>query len=81
VASILWLGEQFAEDGLTAKVLQKSANAAYSHDNLFHNVLGLMEIETATYSKELDILTEYRRDETPEQHTRLTKLTPGFSED
>lgn len=78
VGAILWLGKQFAEDGLTANVLQKSASAAYSHDNLFHTVLGLMEIETATYSKELDILTEYRREETPAQQTQLTKANPEF---
>lgn len=33
----------------------KSANA-FSQDNLFHTILGLMEIETEVYDQSLDII-------------------------
>jgi len=28
----------------------------YSHDNIFHTILGLMEIETSVYMEEMDII-------------------------
>ncbi len=36
--------------------LKQKADAAYSQDNLFHTLLGMMEIETAVYNRKLDIL-------------------------
>jgi len=28
---------------------------SYSHDNLFHSILGIMDIKTAVYRQDLDI--------------------------
>jgi len=64
VGAILWLGSEFAEDGLDTNVLRADANTAYSHDNLFHTVLGLLEIKTASYDKRLDILARFHHDNT-----------------
>jgi lipid A ethanolaminephosphotransferase len=60
VAAVLWLGERFYEDGLDINAIKTKADNAFSHDNLFHTILGLMELETADYDKELDILSHDR---------------------
>lgn len=53
IASVLWFGDRFKID---KKAVRQKANQYFSHDNLFHTMLGLMEIETSVYNKELDIL-------------------------
>ena len=60
VAAVLWLGERFYEDGLDLNTIKTKADNAFSHDNLFHTILGLMELETAVYDKKLDILAHDR---------------------
>ena len=51
VPAILWMGD--GVDALRAKRDEK-----FSHDNLFHTVLGLMGIQTAVYKPDLDILSD-----------------------
>ena len=53
VGTVMWFGDGFAidEEALRAK----SANE-YSHDYLFHTILGLMEVETSVYDKKKDIV-------------------------
>lgn len=80
VASILWLGAAFAQDGLDTNLLKAEANNDYSHDNLFHTVLGLLEIKTGTYNKELDMLSQYHHEDT-EQQTKLTPTKLGLAQD
>jgi len=53
VAAVLWLGDSF---GIDRRALRAKAAMPFSHDNLFHTVLGMMEIRTSVYRKELDIL-------------------------
>ncbi len=53
IASALWFGDSFKID---KKALQQKANQPFSHANLFHTMLGLMEIETSVYNKNLDII-------------------------
>jgi len=53
ISAVFWLGEGFKAD--TKSLRDKSANP-FSHDNLFHTVLGLLEIETSVYDKSLDIV-------------------------
>ena len=60
VAAVLWLGEHFYEDGLDISAIKARADNAFSHDNLFHTILGLLELETAAYNKDLDILSHDR---------------------
>lgn len=63
VPAIMWFGKRF--DELDRPALQKRRNEDFTHDNLFHTILGFMEIETSIYRPELDILTGCRK---PEQH-------------
>ena len=53
VGAILWFGESFHIDrpALRAKLARP-----YSHDNLFHTVLGLFEVDTDVYDKKKDIV-------------------------
>lgn len=53
IASVLWLDDGF---GVDKKALQTIAYRRLSHDNLFHTMLGLMEIKTSIYNRNLDIL-------------------------
>lgn len=57
VASVLWFGDSYQID---RKAVAQRADQPFSHDNFFHTVLGLMEIETSAYNKKLDILNGCR---------------------
>lgn len=54
VASFLWFGDSFRIDKGPLRTISENA---VSHDNVFHTVLGLMEIETNVYNKRLDLLS------------------------
>jgi lipid A ethanolaminephosphotransferase len=56
VPMILWMSDAFKRQmALSAKCLKNKTDAALSHDNLFHSVLGMMDIETNAYQANLDI--------------------------
>jgi lipid A ethanolaminephosphotransferase len=54
VPAVMWFGASF--DELNRDALRKKLGQQFTHDNLFHTVLGFMEIETAIYRPEMDIL-------------------------
>jgi len=60
VPAILWLGSGMHD--FDQAVLHSRRNARLSHDNVFHTVLGLMEIQSDAYRPELDIVAASRRD-------------------
>ncbi|AUH71031.1 phosphoethanolamine transferase [Legionella sainthelensi] len=57
VPLIFWASDSFAEEkNLSQSCLKKeSMIKKFSHDNLFHSILGLMNISTELYEKELDL--------------------------
>lgn len=56
VPFVLWLSDGFAQsDNLEKAQLRKIAGRPFSHDNLFHSVLGLMGVRTQVYDPKLDI--------------------------
>lgn len=55
VPMIMWFGGEMKRETDYVK-LRSILNKPFSHDNLFHTVLGMMEIESDTYNPELDIL-------------------------
>lgn len=61
VPAVMWFGASF--DELDRPALLKKTGQTFTHDNLFHTVLGFMEIETSIYRRELDILDGCRRPE------------------
>jgi lipid A ethanolaminephosphotransferase len=58
VPVVFWFGREF--DGARIDAVQQLRDRPYSHDNLFHTLLGLFEIQTGIYRADLDILHEAR---------------------
>ncbi len=62
--------------------LAKDADAPKSHDNLFHTVLGMMDVQTGVYNRSLDAFaactrpTE-RKNEAPYYHAAESGLRAG----
>jgi lipid A ethanolaminephosphotransferase len=61
VPALMWFVSNF--DDVDKAELSKKTAMRFSHDNLFHTVLGFMEIESAVYRKELDMLYDVRKPE------------------
>ena len=62
VPSLIWFDEQFARDAkIDTQCLQQRRNARYTHDNLFHSVLGLLDVETKARDAGLDLLAPCRK--------------------
>ncbi|MGO4261148.1 phosphoethanolamine transferase [Lysobacter sp. TAB13] len=56
VPMVMWFSPGFsASRGLDVQCLRKEAARPASQDNLFHSVLGLMQVETRVYQKRLDL--------------------------
>lgn len=53
VAAVMWFGNSFKLD---RHALKEKAEAHYSHDNVFHTLLGLMEVQDPIYDREQDIV-------------------------
>lgn len=58
VAALMWFGSRFPVDRAG---LQQRATSPYSHDYLFHTLLGMFDAVTTVYQPELDILHGLKR--------------------
>jgi lipid A ethanolaminephosphotransferase len=47
------VGDNYAE--INTELLKNKQNEKLSHDNVFHSLLGFMEIESSVYDKTMDI--------------------------
>jgi lipid A ethanolaminephosphotransferase len=56
VASIMWFGGEITKD-IDPKNVSSYSNNEFSHDNLFHTLLGIFEVNSSVYDKEMDILS------------------------
>ena len=55
VPMVTWLsGAMQKRLGIRVECLQQQAAAPLSHDNLFHSMLGLLDVQTGLYKQELD---------------------------
>ena len=58
---IVWLSPEYMNfTGINPKSLKSQGEAKFSHDNLFHSVLGLMGVKTRSYNQNLDIFAGCR---------------------
>lgn len=57
VPAVMWFGKHF---NINKEIVKRNASKAYSHDFLFHTMLGLVEANTSVYRPELDILYDAR---------------------
>ena len=55
VPVIMWFGKTIAHE-INIDLLKQQIDNEYSHDNLFHTLLGLMEAETTSYNKNMDLI-------------------------
>ena len=62
IGSLIWLGGEIKED-IDLEKLNFYKNKQFSQDDLFHTLLGLFEVETDVYKKDMDILNEARKPE------------------
>lgn len=53
VPAVMWFGKQFTLD---KRALQQRASQPYTHDYLFHTMLGMMDVNTSAYHPQMDIL-------------------------
>jgi lipid A ethanolaminephosphotransferase len=51
----MWFNEEFLES-LDINIISEKIDLPLSHDNLFHTLLGLMNIKTAFYQDKMDII-------------------------
>jgi lipid A ethanolaminephosphotransferase len=56
IGSLMWFGEGSIKDDIDTQKLTTYKDNQFSHDNLFHTLLGLFEVETDVYKKDMDIL-------------------------
>jgi len=56
VPAVMWFGSKFR--AVTPSALRDKSKIRFSHDNVFHTVLGFFEIESETYRPVKDILNE-----------------------
>jgi lipid A ethanolaminephosphotransferase len=56
VPMVAWLSPEWAAaQGIDGTCLRRRASQPASHDNLFHSILGLMDVRTQAYAPELDL--------------------------
>lgn len=56
---VAWLSDAFARDaGIDLERAKGRQDAEFSHDNLFHTVLGLFSVTTEAYRPELDVFAD-----------------------
>lgn len=62
---IVWLSaDMIKDDNINYSCLVGSTGAAYSHDNLIHSVLGIMNIKAKVYNSKLDIFSSCKDNDT-----------------
>ncbi len=61
VPLVMWLSPAFRRSfGVNQECLRSRADQPASHDNLFHSVLGVLDVETAAYDARLDLFAPCR---------------------
>jgi lipid A ethanolaminephosphotransferase len=56
IGSLIWFGGEDMKEDIDVDKLNSYKNQHFSQDNLFHTLLGLFEVDTHIYKKEMDIL-------------------------
>ncbi|AFL49715.1 lipid A ethanolaminephosphotransferase [Sinorhizobium fredii] len=80
VPFIAWFSKPYqAEMGVDTACLLKDAASPKSHDNLFHTVLGMMDVQTGVYNRSLDAFAACtrpagRKNEAPGYHAAESSL-------
>ncbi len=70
VPMVVWMNDTMKKWDFVdyACLKERAKHKIYSHDNLFHSVLGLLEIKTKEYDQSLDLFTPCRTKPLPAAH-------------
>jgi lipid A ethanolaminephosphotransferase len=61
VPMVMWMSQNFASDfGVSRDCMEKHINDPVSQDNLFHSILGMLQIKSKYYDKSMDITATCR---------------------
>lgn len=61
IPMLLWLSPKYQADAkIDTECLERHRHEPVSHDNLFHSVLGLLEVRTSVYDDKLDVFSRCR---------------------
>ena len=62
VPMVMWLSSAYTRSfGLDASCLRAQQHKPLTHDNLFHTLLGMLDIQTAVYERGYDLAVQCRR--------------------
>jgi lipid A ethanolaminephosphotransferase len=56
VPLIMWFSDSFDKGEIDLKNLKSKTDDKFSHDNIFHTILGLLEVKTTVYDKKMDMI-------------------------
>jgi lipid A ethanolaminephosphotransferase len=66
VPLVMWLSPAFRRDfGVDEACLRRRAEQPASHDNLFHSLLGVLDVQTSVYQRPLDLFAPCRTNAAP----------------
>ena len=61
IPMILWMSDKYTqENNIDSNCVKKLRAKPYSHDNLYHTLLGVFDVESHTYKADKDILSDCR---------------------
>lgn len=60
VPMIMWLGKNVDQEEVNYDLIKQKSDHRFTHDNVFHTILGLLEIDTEVYDPTLDIAAEQK---------------------
>lgn len=55
VPMFMWFGQNVDQEEVNVEQIKAKTNQRFTHDNVFHTLLGLLEIDTEVYRADLDI--------------------------
>ena len=62
IGAMMWFSDSFQQEvGLNQRCLEGRKAEPYSHDNLFHSLLGLLGVHTSVYKQQLDMFAPCRQ--------------------
>ncbi|MGP0170357.1 phosphoethanolamine transferase [Pseudomonas sp. NCHU5208] len=62
IPMLMWFSDGYRQDfALDQNCLRNASGQAYSQDNLFHSMLGLLQVETREYQRNLDLFAGCRK--------------------
>lgn len=59
VPMIFWFGDSYDQHEINLSLLKSRTNERFSHDNIFHTILGMMEVKTHRYDKNMDMVEHF----------------------